>query len=250
MRCEEIVRSYIDTLKGEFECVSTEGWLRVVTPYLYPDNDNIEIFIKEISPNLIRVSDLGETIRHLHSQAFDIYSTPKRKFLFESLVSRSNLNITDGEMYRDISPKQIGEAIFDVIMASKAVGDLIFTSRAYEPALFVEEVASFLKEKQIKFEPKVSVQGATGRKYRVDFKIFNHRASYLQTLSPVSKVGMKPKVDATFRMWYDFNGQFQKISVLNDIDFPWREPDVILLEKVSKIILWSRKEEILELTRS
>ena len=249
MRCEEIVRSYINTLKGEFECISIEGWLKVITPYLYPNNDNIEIFIKEISHNLIRVSDLGETIRYLHSHAFDIYSTPKRKFLFESLASRSNLNIRNGEIYKDIELKQIGEAIFDVIMASKAIGDLIFSSRAYEPALFVEEVASFLKERRVRFEPKVSVQGATGKKYKVDFKIFNHRISYLQTLSPVSKAGIKRKVDATFRMWYDFDGQFQKASLLNDIDFVWPESDIILLQRVSRVIPWSKKEKILELTK-
>lgn len=249
MTCEEIVRKYIETLKGEFECRSMEGWLKVITPYLYPDNDHIEIFIKEISAELIRVSDLGETLRHLHSQAFDVYSTPKRKFLFESLLSRSNLNTINGEIYKDSSWKQIGDTIFDVIMACKAIGDLVFISRAYEPALFVEEVGLYFKEKEIRFEPKVSVEGSTGKKYKVDFRIFNHRVSYLHTLSPISKVGMKPKVDATFRMWFDFDGQVQKISLLNDVDFPWREPDIILLERVSKVILWSRKEEILEFIR-
>jgi len=169
--------------------------------------------------------------------------------LFESLASRSNLNIRNGEIYKDIELKQIGEAIFDVIMASKAIGDLIFSSRAYEPALFVEEVASFLKERRVRFKPKVSVQGATGKKYKVDFKIFNHRISYLQTLSPVSKAGIKRKVDATFRMWYDFDGQFQKASLLNDIDFVWPESDIILLQRVSRVIPWSKKEKILELTK-
>ena len=126
LRCEEIIRSYINTLKGEFECISIDGWLKVTTPYIYPNNDNIEIFIKEISHNLIRVSDLGQTTRHLHSHAFDIYSTPRRKCLFELIASRSNVKVENGEIYRDTEPEEIGRAMFDVIMASKAIGDLVF----------------------------------------------------------------------------------------------------------------------------
>jgi len=127
-RCEEIIRSYINTLKGEFECISIDGWLKVTTPYVYPNNDNIEVFIKEISHNLIRVSDLGQTTRHLHSHAFDIYSTPRRKCLFELIASRSNVKVRNGErdIYRDTEPEEVGRAMFDVIMASKAIGDLVF----------------------------------------------------------------------------------------------------------------------------
>ena len=126
LRCEEIIRSYINTLKGEFECISIDGWLKVTTPYLHPNNDNIEVFIKEISHNLIRVSDLGQTTRRLHSHAFDIHFTPRRKCLFELIASRSNVKVRDGEIYRDSEPEEIGRAIFDVIMASKAIGDLVF----------------------------------------------------------------------------------------------------------------------------
>ena len=125
-RCEEIVKNYINTIKGEFECTSIDGWLRVTTPYVYPNNDNIEVFIKEISHNLIRVSDLGQTTRHLHSHAFDIYSTPRRKCLFALIASWSNVKVRNGEIYRDTEPEEIGRTMLDVIMASKAIGDLVF----------------------------------------------------------------------------------------------------------------------------
>jgi len=124
-RCEEIVKNYINTIKGEFECTRIEGWLKVTTPYLHPNNDNIEVFIKEISHNLIRVSDLGQTTRRLHSHAFDIHFTPRKKCLFELIASRSNVKVRDGEIYRDSEPEEVGRAMFDVIMASKAIGDLV-----------------------------------------------------------------------------------------------------------------------------
>lgn len=246
MTCDEIIGTYLETLRGEFKCIKGDEFVRIITPYLYPDNDLIEVFVQEKSPDSFIVTDLGETLRHLHSQGFDVFSTTKRKFLYETITSRANLKAMKGELVRETTPDKLGEAIFDVISTSKALGDLIYTSTAYEPAVFIQEVEAFLKENDIRYEKNIPVTGLTGKKYHINFKVFNHQESLMEILSPKSKLGIRIKVDATFRIWYDIDKQARKFSVLNDVDFVWKDPDIRILNEVSEIILWSKKEKILQ----
>ena len=62
---------HCDNLAGElgelFTCVITERHAKIRTPFLYPDGDNIDLFVTEKDGSLV-VSDLGETLRWLRSQ--------------------------------------------------------------------------------------------------------------------------------------------------------------------------------------
>ncbi len=249
MECKEVIEEYISGLKEGFKCISTEKRLRIITPYLYPDNDLIEIFIEELSNNRLKITDLGETFRHLHSQGFDVYSSPKRKFLVETIASRLNVKISDGNLVSITETDKIFDAVFDIITASRGISDLIYTSKTYEPGAFFDEVKDFLVENEFKVESKVKIRGLSNKNYTVDFKILNGKVSYLQTLSPKNIWGVKGKVDATVRMWLDFNEEYKKICLLNDIDFLWKEPDLNILNRVSDIKLWSKKEDLISILK-
>lgn len=245
MDCEKIINKYLEGLKEEFKCMRIDNKLRIITPYIYPDNDLIEIFIEDLGDSNLIVTDLGEGFRHLHSQGFDVYASPKRKFLAETIASRVNVEISRGKLLRFAQIEKIHEAIFDVITAIRGIADLIYTSKTYEPGAFVEEVKGFLDEQMIKYESKVKITGESNRIYTVDFEIFNGKNSYLQTLSPKNIQGVKNKVDATVRMWLDFNFGYDKFSLLNDIDFEWKETDITILNRVSKNLFWSEKKNLI-----
>lgn len=249
MECKEIIEEYIRGLKEGFKCILTEGRLRIITPYLYPDNDLIEIFVEDLGNSRIKVTDLGESFRHLHSQGFDIDSSPKRRFLAETIASRVNVEISNGRLTKIVSIDKISEAMFDIITAVRGIADLIYTSRTYEPGAFFDEVKNFLGEHQFKYEPKVRIKGSSNKLYTVDFKILNGKSSYLHLLSPKNVFGIKGKVDATVRMWLDIDVELKKISLLNNIDFTWKEPDVIILSRVSKVQFWSRRDELITTLR-
>jgi len=249
MECKEIIEKYISGLKEGFKCIPSEKMLRIITPYLYPDNDLIEIFVEEINSNRIKISDLGETFRHLHSQGFDVYSSPKRKFLVETIASRLNVKISNGKLISIIEKDKIFDAFFDIITVSRGISDLIYTSKTYEPGTFFDEVKDFLEENEFKYKTKVKIKGTSEKDYIVDFEILNGKVSYLQTLSPKNIYGVKGKVDATVRMWLDFNEGFKKISLLNDIDFLWKEPDLKILNRVSNINFWSKKEDLISILK-
>ncbi len=244
-----LVEKYVASLKEGFKCVPSGKRLRIITPYPYPDNDLIEIFVEALQDARVEVTDLGETLRHLHSQGFDVTSSPKRGFLAETVASRVGVGIINGRLSKTGPMEKSGDLMLDVIVASRGISDLIYTSKTYEPATFFEEVKEFFQENHFTIEQKVKITGTSGKRYSADFRILNGRESYLQTLSPKQSQGVKGKVDATFRLWSDYNNSSKKVSLLNDIDFEWQQHDAVLLGRISKVAYWSRKEEMVEYLR-
>lgn len=246
MTCETVIREYLSKLRLEFACEQVNGRLRLVTPYLYPDNDLIEIYVEQLPDGRIRVTDLGEATRHLHTQGFDVFASPKRKFIAETVASRVNALFRDGTLEKEGKPEDVGGMLFDIVAASRGVADLIYTSRAYEPAPFIDEVAEYLRQQIIPFEQRVPVRGESGRQYKIPFKI---KSVYLQPLTAEFQRSLKPRVDATVRMWVDVDKIASKYSLLNDVDFDWAEPDVLLLSRLSTVFRWSDRTKLADSLR-
>ncbi len=61
MTCNELVDSYVSTIRESIHCRPTNGRLAMVFPFLYPDHDNVEMFVRE-SQDYMMVSDLGQTL--------------------------------------------------------------------------------------------------------------------------------------------------------------------------------------------
>ena len=249
MECWEIIDKYISGLRKGFHCVPGDKRLRIITPYLYPDNDLIEVFIEDLGSGRIKVTDLGEVFRHLHSQGLDVNSSPEKKFIADTIASRVNIEISGGKLTKDATIDDVSEAMFDIITAMRGISDLIYTSRTYEPGTFFKEVKDFFVENQFKHESKVKIKGTSSKSYTVDFEILNGGKIYLHTLSARNILGIKPKVDATVRMWVDFDSELKKVSLLNDVDFQWEEPDIYILNQVSRVKLWSKKAELIPYLR-
>ena len=248
MECTEIVERYIDQLRLGFRCIPFERRLCLVTPYLYPDNDLVQVFVEEIASGRIRVTDLGETLRHLESLGLDVLGSSKRSFLLEQIAGRMHVDVQRGKLIREGRLEDIGSLVMDVVAAAQGVADLIYTSKAYEPATFPDEVSVFLSDNGIEHEKRVPVFGDTRKKYWVSLRIDGRRPrdTLVEAMSPSQESAMTAAVNRVFRMWSDVNGTKIKISLLNDIDYSWKEVDKAILEKVSVVQTWSRKEQLLQ----
>lgn len=253
MNCSEIINRTIATLNKGFKCTTSELYTCIVTPYSYPDNDLIEIFVEQLGDDTVRVTDLGETLRHLESLGMDIFSSRNRKFLLEEIIRRLHVELNLGKLEKTGRVDKVGNLILDVVAASQSVGDLIYMSKAYEPATFPKEVSIFLTENEIEHKVKPSILGVSGRKYKVSVSVGRSisQEMLIEAMSPASQFQMYPFVNRVIRMWVDINGNRagNKISLLNDIDLEWRPEDIAILDKWSKVHRWSQKEKLLEILR-
>jgi hypothetical protein len=250
MECSEIIKQAVEHLELSFKCVPLEDRTCIITPYLYPDNDLIELFIEDIGSGKFRVTDLGETLRHLESQGLDLFSSRKRRFLLNQIIERIHVNLNNGRLEKEGDLQQIGSLITDLAESAHTVSDLIYTSKAYEPATFPEEVSNYLKEHDIEHQRNYKVTGSkTSSNYKVDIYIDGERPTptLVDTLSPPQESAIKTTVNRTFRKWYDINGGRRKITLLNDIDYTWKNEDIKLLSDFSIVQKWSSKERFLDI---
>ena len=49
MECADVIEKTLSELEGAFHCMRYDRGICVVTPYLYPDNDLIEVFVEELA---------------------------------------------------------------------------------------------------------------------------------------------------------------------------------------------------------
>lgn len=253
MECQSVISKVIENLRESFKCSRSGNRLSIITPYLYPDNDLIEVYLEEVGPNIVRVTDLGETLRHLESIGLDVYASSKRQFLLEQISRRLNVNTQRGKLEKEGTAQEVGNLLMDVVATAQSIADLAYTSKAYEPATFPKEVSIFLHENQIEHEYQPYVFGASRKKYRVSVRLDGSRESEIlvEAMSPNEQFAMTPVVNRVIRMWVDINDpkKRKKISLLNDVDFVWRAEDLALLERWSLIHRWSKKEDFLNKIR-
>jgi hypothetical protein len=250
--CAEVARKFVEAQEGRFACLESDGRTRIITPYPYPDNDLIEVWVEPATGDRVKVTDLGETVRHLYASGYDVGSARRRMLLAQTVAAGRGVEFDEGEISKVGSVEELGELLFDVVVTSRGISDLILTSRAYEPATFREEVAGFLEESAIPFETGVRVAGHTGKVYRVDFRL-PPSGVLLQTLSPAQPGAMQGVINRVFRVWVDVNGQIgrsRKVCLLNDVDFRWAAPDVALLDEVAQVAYWTRREQLLGIVQT
>jgi hypothetical protein len=253
MTCEELVGAYLGSLGQRFFCkAEPSGRLCVVTPYTYPDHDNVEIFVRERSNGIV-VSDLGETMRRLDTLGMDVLETPNLSYTAHRIADGFGVTIRDGIILKEGPRETAGQLVFEILSVCKAVGSLIYGSKAYKPMNFKEEVKQFLVSHRFRVEPKVTESGTTGKRYKVAFRVYvgGTQAALVEPLSPQKSVGIKKKIDATFRMWADIDvDRAKKVSFLNDELLHFDPADVAILKRFSDVYRWTRREELLShLTR-
>jgi len=247
--CQEAVEKALEELRVGFRCARLGQRLEIVTPYLHPDNDLVEVFIEELASDRVKVTDLGETLRRLETLGMDVLASPKRTFVVQQIASRTHVTLSRGRLEKEGAIHQVGALILDVVAAAHAISDLIFSSKAYEPATLAQEAGELLQKSEIHVEYNVPVVGSTGKRYRVSLKALGARTGgeiLIEAMSPAEERLMTPVVNRVFRMWSDVNTARNKVSLLNDDYFSWRQEDLSLLERVSVIRTWSTREALLQ----
>ena len=251
MTCKQLVAAYLETCQNGFRCrTDGQGRLCLVTPYLYPDHDFIEVFVRERGDGWVVVSDLGETARQLDSAGIDICGDATHKYTAEKVASGLGIQIESGILIARGLPEKVGEMLFRVLTAAKLVSSLALGTRAYRPATFDDEVKELFKAKGVEFESKVDVAAGNGKVYTIRFRANAPRGRYLiHPVSPSSRKSSKQPVDAAVRMWLDI-GQHSPsgtpVTLLNDQSFRFRREDLSSLSQVSRVFTWSDRDLLIE----
>lgn len=248
--CTEIA----NTVGELYECSSINGFVRIRTPYLYPDGDVIDLYLQE-KDGQITLTDLGDTLRWLRMQTVTRQKTDKQEALIRDICLTLGIEQYRGMLLLRVKQNEpLASAITRLAQATIRVSDLWFTFRTRAFESIQEEVAEFLSELKIPFTQNEKVRGRSGRTRTIDFHTRHPRQSaFIEVLSTGSRAAANAKVDSIFATWSDIHylkvGQndIKFVSLFDDTLDIWTADNFQFLEGISDVAYWSRPEQFAEL---
>ena len=244
--CQDLQRS----MGALFTCSEQGGHVRIRTPYLYPDGDNIDLFCKVVDET-VTVSDLAETTGWLRMQSAALRRSPKQKRLIEDTCVTHGIEFYRGMLQARCRPgDELAPVVTRVAQAALRVSDLWFTFRTQAILSITDEVASFLTEREIGFEREERLAGRSGRGWRVDFHVRTDlRSSLVQVLSTGNRAAAHGVAERVLAAWHDLNHlapgpeALTFVSLFDDTADVWADEDFRLVEPLSTVSRWSRPDE-------
>jgi len=234
-------------------CSEMNGYVRVRTPYLYPDWDVIDVFLSEKNGSYT-LTDLGETLGWLKTQTVASKKSPKQRQLIADVCLNHGVELFRGMLtVRLRTADDITEALVRLSQASVRVADLWFTFRTRAVESITEEVAQLLTERQISFDYTERLPGRSGRIWTVDFHTRHPRkSSLIYVLSTGSRAAARGVAEHVLAAWYDLSHLkigpqgLNVISLFDDTLDIWGTEDFKLVGDLSDVSFWSKPDEFLE----
>jgi Domain of unknown function DUF1828 len=107
-----------------YSCETVGEYIRVHTPFLYPDGDFIDLFYDEQQATL---TDLGETVSWLKMQTVAQDLTKKQQQIITDICLTHNVEFYRGNlMVRIQQPQDLAEVFLRFTQAISRVSDIVF----------------------------------------------------------------------------------------------------------------------------
>jgi hypothetical protein len=248
--CEEIVQGYLAFLQNGINTKRDNEECLIITPFLNPYGDHIELRVR-YQNGVLFISDDGASFDHLFLSGIDLENRSFiRKYYIDTALNINGAFVMNGEIAISVKPEEdIGSAINRLIRAINAIQYLTYTIRGQATRTFKEEVASFMKEKGLKYTEDYIISGLS-RDHRFDFYIPNKRLILIKALS-TQNIGYARRLAMETAFAYidvrQVNMNIFGISLLDDERTTWPDEILsILIHYSNKVIKWSHKEELLQ----
>lgn len=250
--CNDLITKYITELKAGFQIVDTDTHCIIITPFLDPSGDHIEIKAMMDGKRLI-LSDNGDTFDYLFINGLDLTDNRKRLITF-SLNNNNAFLIDNSEISVKVKDTDdIGSAIHRLIRAINSIQHLTYTSRPTGIRTFNEEVSSFFVQHDVSFHSLYILPGKS-KEHKFDFYIpekANEIAIAIKTLS-TEQPGYAKRLAAeaafTFVDIQRKNIKVRSVSLVDDRNDVWIGEAVEILRNYSEYyIVWSKNEDLLNL---
>ncbi|MBF8378466.1 DUF1828 domain-containing protein [Alicyclobacillus mali] len=114
---ESIERAFEQTVWFGFRELKP-GCVQIRTPFTYPDGDVIDVFVID-TQDLLRVTDMGETLRHLGS-------CEARQHISGLQLLHRCVRLGKGELYQDVAtPEEVPEAAIELVECIERLCSLV-----------------------------------------------------------------------------------------------------------------------------
>jgi len=253
---DKALDDYFRFLKDKTVVTASEGteWVEISTPFTGLFNDTLDVFAKR-EGNQILLSDDGVTLRNLELSGLSVTRSPKRKELFNRILTNHGIGYENEELIVRTDPAHFAQRKLDMITAMSEVNDLHYLAEHTVASVFVEDVRSYLEEHDITFTPQFISKGISGLEFTFDFQVAYKTKEIV--IHAFSALTLNNLPQFLFK-WDDVKAIREKqtkksltgVAIINDVEREVKPEYLEALDnKGALYILWSKRNEAKQLEK-
>jgi hypothetical protein len=246
--CAKLVAAYLAWLKAKITVTEINGVCEITTPFLDRHNDRLQIYVRKKEGTLL-VSDDGFVISDLEISGCPL-DTPHRRELLTTILSGYGVREDNGELLIEASEETFPQKKHALLQAMLAVNDMFMTAKPRVASMFLEDVAHFLEEHEIRYAPSVEFTGKSGFIQKFDFLIPKSRHKSERILRAINNPTRDSATSLIFA-WSDIREvrppNAQVFAVLNDSEQSLN-PDILSAFQQYDVnpVAWSERERYVQ----
>jgi hypothetical protein len=242
--CDDVIKQLGSYFSSALECLGEDSGYEVVrTPFLYPDRDHIELFLRETHDGQLLVSDLGQTVMKISEYGFVLRNSPKRRAMVFQITSSLGVRFENGSLLVTTSLAEAGYSIWQLVIAVQRLADLVFTVGSYVRATFGDQFENFVAASGINYRRGVLVELESNYRFTADFTV--NGGKIVQLLSANSVGYARERIN---KVYVDFSEMAiatdtrRKVAIIDDSQPLWN-PQLLqpLTHQADNVLYWSNK---------
>lgn len=239
-----LLDDYWAWLKDNTHTRDTNGWREITTPYLDRHNDQLQIYVQEEGDGYVLTDD-GYIIQDLEMSGCDL-SGDKRQDLLRITLNGFGIQREGDALKTHATARTFALKKHNLLQAMLAVNDMFFMAQAMVASLFVDDVAHWLDQSEIRYIARIKYTGKSGFDHTFDYAIPKSREAPERIVKAINH----PDADAAKSLilaWTDTQEvrtpDSRGIALLNDSE---QRPSRNVIRSLGQYgiepILWSTRE--------
>jgi hypothetical protein len=223
-----------------------DGWIEITTPFLDRHNDFLQILLSRENGGYVLTDD-GYTLRDLELTGCKI-DTPKREDLLRMTLRGFGVDLIDEALQVRCSELNFPQKKHDLVQAMLAVNDLFYLTPPVIAGLFIENVAHWLDDTEIRYSQSVKLQGKSGYDHLFDFLIPKSKLRPERIIKVINRPS-RNTAEAFMFSWHDTRDarpvEARAYAILNDRDHKVQSSVLEALKRYDIIpVPWSHKRDV------
>lgn len=225
VECGEAIARYLATLTEEFQVVPDGDGCVLVTPFVRPDGEGIEIELTILENGAASLSDMGSTMSYLYVNGL----TLSRSLMDQakSIARGHGVQIQRNALTTSMGQDSAGQSIHGLIQATLEISGLIHKRRPNSRVQFNDEVESFILQSGATYDVGFKVDGQR-ESHTIKFHVNSGKNLLIQPVSAAA--------EAAARTWTErLAYRFADIRLR---DVKWR-PVAVLDDRSARAQVWT-----------
>lgn len=247
---ETRLEDYFSWLRDSTEIKRVQGgreYFEITTPHLDRHNDCLQIYVRADGDDGYLLTDDRSILDDLEMSGCKL-DTPKRKKLLEMTLNGFGVVSNEGAIEVRATKQSFPRKKHDLLQSMLAIDDMFALASPNVMSLFIEDVALWLDESEVRSVRNIKLSGKSGYDHTFDFVIASFKDAPERVIQTINRPS-KESAEAMVFKWIDTRqareDNSQAYALLNDQEqaIPSQVIDALQTYEIVPVS-WSKRESI------